>query len=55
MIPSRRTIPWATVIRGLCEKYGWTPDDVGRLTMYQAMVMAGLWCPEDIWQNTRKH
>jgi hypothetical protein len=37
------------VFRALSEKYGWTPGQIGELTLYQAMVWAGMWCPEDIW------
>jgi len=33
------------------EKYHWTPEQVGKLTMYQALIYAGFWAPEDIWQK----
>jgi hypothetical protein len=50
-LPSRRTVPWASIFRGLSEKYGWTAEEISRLTMYQALVYSGCWCPEDIWQK----
>ena len=48
---TRRTVPWAMVFRGLCEKYHWTPDTVASLTMYQALIYLGYWAPEDIFQQ----
>jgi hypothetical protein len=35
----------------MSERYGWTPEQIGTLTMYQALTWAGMWCPEDIWQK----
>jgi hypothetical protein len=35
----------------LAEKYHWTPQQVEALTLYQALVYSGFWCPEDIWQK----
>jgi hypothetical protein len=39
--------PWAKLAKSLCERNGWTPDVIGRLTLYQAFVFAGGKCPED--------
>jgi len=52
-LPSRRTVPWAKIFRGLAEKHGWTPDQIGKLTIYQAFVFCGMWCPEDIWREEK--
>lgn len=53
MPPSRRTVPWAKVYRGLAEKYGWSFEYIGSLTMYQAFVASGFWCPEDIFRESK--
>lgn len=47
-------IPWAKVYRNLAEKYGWTFEDISKLTMYQALVAAGAWCPEDVTLERKK-
>jgi hypothetical protein len=39
-------IPWAKIFIGLSEKYGWTPDQISKLTLYQASVYLGALCPE---------
>jgi hypothetical protein len=39
------------VFRNLAEKYGWTFEEIGRMTMYQVLVAAGAWCPEDIFEK----
>jgi hypothetical protein len=35
------------VVRQIAARYGWTLQQMGELTYYQAMVMAGAICPED--------
>jgi hypothetical protein len=50
-MPTRRTVPWAAVFRGLAERYHWTPSTIAGLTMYEALVYLGYWCPEDIFQK----
>lgn len=54
MIVTRRTIPWAAVFRNLAERYHWTFQQIGDLTMYQTMVAAGAWAPEDIFFRKRQ-
>jgi hypothetical protein len=41
-------VPWAKLYRNLAQEYGWTFEQIGEMTMYQALVAAGAWCPEDI-------
>jgi len=47
-------VPWASIYRNLAEKYGWTFQAISELTMYQALVAAGAWCPEDITFKKQK-
>jgi phage shock protein PspC (stress-responsive transcriptional regulator) len=47
-LQTRRTMPWAPIFRGLAERYGWSPDVIAGLTMYQALMYCGFRCPEDV-------
>lgn len=51
-MPGSRTeeatrIPWASLFRGLSDRYGWTWEQIGQMTMYSALVALGGKCPED--------
>lgn len=34
-------MPWVDIYAALAEKFGWGPEQVGELTLYQALVYMG--------------
>ncbi len=46
-VPSRQgRIPWARLYQKLSQSYGWTPQQIDQLTIYQACLYLGAWSPE---------
>lgn len=43
-------VPWGKLYRELTRAFGWTPAQIGGLTLYQALVYLGVPIPGSGWK-----